>query len=586
MEKPNNLIKIRDIKNLLIKGTKVKYKHGDFAKRLLVDGSLLLTNDEFDKDILSSSVFSSFVGGNLRQLNNGKWGHAIAGVTERLERLNFEYEDEYDECYIYVCFYNAFQNNILPHLESEISKESDYDAYLMLVYKKISEIVKKENTYYLELYDDITNMIAQKELHKVLALLCMISIFQDKVCLFFSDKYRNRWSDIGFFPFQSEIESTTNKANEDEIFQANPIPLTTIDFFEAALSGKSELGKISSIDMAFHGGSLWLYDGRKNAILKKAIERGVRIRIIINTSLQVDTIASHMRQPGLLYTGFDKNASDWSHFMAEHSDIVEVRIAQIPLLRRTYIIKGEGGKGWANVTYYSYGNFETSKDQRICFNSSNSAYRVYLNEFIYIWDNVSTVYSKSVIENDNEIPNNTALMVEKALSEEAPLGKVTNIDIASHSALLWLIDTKYVDNFIKAINRGIKFRVIVNTASIDESAKHIRQPLKKYPGFDQCLMEWVERERLYPDLIEVRVADVPLFHCIHIIKGENKNGWIRVRYYTYGNYDISRDQRLCFNNSDDAYKLYLDEFEYIWRLSVKSEEYIKKMVNEESLSIP
>lgn len=93
--------------------------------------------------------------------------------------------------------------------------------------------------------------------------------------------------------------------------------------------------------MAFHGGSLWLYDGRKNAILKKAIERGIKIRIIINTSLQVDTIASHMRQPGLMYTGFDKNASDWCHFMAEHIDNVEVRIAQIPLLRRTYIVKGE-----------------------------------------------------------------------------------------------------------------------------------------------------------------------------------------------------------------------------------------------------
>ena len=31
MDKPKNLIKIRDIKNLLIKGTNVKYQHGDFA---------------------------------------------------------------------------------------------------------------------------------------------------------------------------------------------------------------------------------------------------------------------------------------------------------------------------------------------------------------------------------------------------------------------------------------------------------------------------------------------------------------------------------------------------------------------------
>ena len=97
MDKPKNLIKIRDIKNLLIKGTNVKYQHGDFAKRLLVDGSLLLSSEEFDNDIVGSSVFSSFVGGNLRQLNNGKWGYAIVGVTERLERLNLEYEDEFQK---------------------------------------------------------------------------------------------------------------------------------------------------------------------------------------------------------------------------------------------------------------------------------------------------------------------------------------------------------------------------------------------------------------------------------------------------------------------------------------------------------
>ena len=96
MDKPKNLIKIRDIKNLLIKGTNVKYQHGDFAKRLLVDGSLLLSSEEFDNDIVGSSVFSSFVGGNLRQLNNGKWGYAIVGVTERLERLNLEYGNSGD----------------------------------------------------------------------------------------------------------------------------------------------------------------------------------------------------------------------------------------------------------------------------------------------------------------------------------------------------------------------------------------------------------------------------------------------------------------------------------------------------------
>jgi len=200
-----------------------------------------------------------------------------------------------------------------------------------------------------------------------------------------------------------------------------------------------------------------------------------------------------------------------------------------------------------------------------------------MNEYNYIWDNASELYSELVAEKYEEIPKDTASMVEKALSDNAPLGKVTSIDMASHSGLLWLTDTKYVDNFLKAINHDVKFRIIVNTSSIDKSAKHMRQPIKKYPGFDQCLIEWLEREKMYPELIEVRVAEVPLFHCTHIIKGENGNGWIRVRYYTYGNYDISKDQRLCLKNTDEAYRLYLDEFEYIWELSVRASEYIKRM---------
>lgn len=55
---------------------------------------------------------------------------------------------------------------------------------------------------------------------------------------------------------------------------------------------------------------LYGYMMEEKCYSQKAIERGIKIRIIINTSLQVDTIASHMRQPGLMYTGFDKNASD------------------------------------------------------------------------------------------------------------------------------------------------------------------------------------------------------------------------------------------------------------------------------------
>lgn len=387
MDKPKNLIKIRDIKDILTKGTKVKYQHGDFAKRLFVEGSRLLSSEYYDSNIIGSSLFSSFVGGNLRQLSNDKWGYAIARGTERLERLNFEYEDEYDDCYIYVCFYNAFQNNILPDLKKKISVEADYDAYLMLVYKKISELVKKDNTYYLELYNDISKMIERNELHKVLALLCMISIFQDKICLFFPDKYRTRWSECGFFPHSSDIQGFQNT-----VLKKSVIPLETNAMFKVALSGDSELGKISEIDMAFHSGSDWQRDSDKVDFLRKAIEAKVKIRIIVNTDL-IKEVCSHMTQPGRRYVGFDEGALEWIELSRKHPDLLEVHVAKVPLLHRTYIIRNRSEQGWVNIKYYTYGNYLPDKDQRICFDNTDRSYSLYVEEFEYLWKNASFKYT-------------------------------------------------------------------------------------------------------------------------------------------------------------------------------------------------
>ena len=196
-------------------------------------------------------------------------------------------------------------------------------------------------------------------------------------------------------PFE-DIEKYNIISNE-EGNQIVPIPLATVDFFETALSNKSQLGKIKSIDMAFQGGSMWLYDGIKYELLTNAIENGIDVRIIVNKALEVEPVASHMRLPGLKYTGFEENARNWNDFMTKYPNKVKVHIAQVPLLRRIYMINGESNKGWANITYYSYGN-DILKDQRMCFESTNTIYQLYLNEYNYIWNNASKPYSSLDVE--------------------------------------------------------------------------------------------------------------------------------------------------------------------------------------------
>ncbi|MDY2627309.1 MAG: hypothetical protein SOW08_03185 [Lachnospiraceae bacterium] len=49
----------------------------------------------------------------------------------------------------------------------------------------------------------------------------------------------------------------------------------------------------------------------------------------------------------------------------------------------------------------------------------------------------------------------------------------------------------------------------------------------------------------------------------HNIIGE-ENGVMKVSYYTYGNPYPDKDCQNIIESSDKVYKLYSDEFEYLW----------------------
>ena len=89
------------------------------------------------------------------------------------------------------------------------------------------------------------------------------------------------------------------------------------------------------------------------------------------------------------------------------------------------------------------------------------------------------------------------------------------------------------------------------------------QPLKKYVGFDNCVEEWRELARIYPDIIQVRIANVPLLHRLYILR-EETDGVVNVKYYTYGNCTPDKDFRRSFDHSGMEYELYTQEFDYIW----------------------
>lgn len=144
------------------------------------------------------------------------------------------------------------------------------------------------------------------------------------------------------------------------------------------------------------------------------------------------------------------------------------------------------------------------------------------------------------------------------------LQNVQYVDMAFHAGAEWRRNSDKVDILTSIFEKNITLRILVNSAeTVASVCSHMSQPLKKYVGFDNCVEEWIELMKLYPDVVHVRIADVPLLHRLYILRGENE-GFVNVKYYTYGNYTPEKDFRMAFDNSGMEYKLYTGEFDYIW----------------------
>lgn len=169
-------------------------------------------------------------------------------------------------------------------------------------------------------------------------------------------------------------------------------------------------------------------------------------------------------------------------------------------------------------------------------------------------------YLKNVTETFSELQQTETFFLKGLHRVESPCC----VDMAFHAGTEWRRDSDKVDILADIIERNIKLRVIVNESkTVEKVCTHMRQPLKKYVSFDSIAMEWVELSKQFPESIEVHIADIPLLHRLYIIRGAN-DGIANVKFYTYGNYRPGKDFRIAFSSADPEYKIYTDEFDYIW----------------------
>lgn len=142
---------------------------------------------------------------------------------------------------------------------------------------------------------------------------------------------------------------------------------------------------------------------------------------------------------------------------------------------------------------------------------------------------------------------------------------VKGVDLAFHAGTTWLENIERVDILEELAEANIPVRIIINTAeSAEILGKHMRHKLKRYTPFSESVGIWKEFSEPYEN-VRVRVSDIPLlriYYSFHMADPENDA--VRVKYYTYGNAKIDKNFSRNFETTDDYFKLYRAEFEFLW----------------------
>lgn len=162
------------------------------------------------------------------------------------------------------------------------------------------------------------------------------------------------------------------------------LPKDTVDVMNTALKHPENMERVC---MAFHAGAEWCRETDKVELLLAFMEHKIPVQVILNSPEAADVVCSHMRQPLKDYLSLEECAKKWASRQGQFPGLLQVRISDIPLLHRIYLVQNKDGSGLANVKYYTYGNYRPTKDCRCCFDAQMPEFKLYTEEFDYLWEN-------------------------------------------------------------------------------------------------------------------------------------------------------------------------------------------------------
>lgn len=188
--------------------------------------------------------------------------------------------------------------------------------------------------------------------------------------IFFSQHYLNATID--------KLLSYLNNVTYHQIEKC----MDTLDFFRSILNKKMS---IERIDCCFSMGNQWLEDMNKIDILEELINRGISLRILINSVEAAEFVGKHRRHQNKHYVSFEETIRIWKNFASQHPDYVQVKVTDMVLMHVFYGIQSDDP--CALVVYYTNNNARVNKNYSKVFDTKDSFYlKQYFDEFEYMWN--------------------------------------------------------------------------------------------------------------------------------------------------------------------------------------------------------
>lgn len=178
--------------------------------------------------------------------------------------------------------------------------------------------------------------------------------------------------------FMHGLPAALQHQEENSVFRSGD----TVEFFNGVIGQNG----LTGLDMAFHAGAAWHTDDDKLNIISAIAERGIPVRILVNTPQAAEVVARHMRRHRKRYTTFAEAIADWKNFAADFPNM-QVRVCSIPLLHIYYAFHMEPrDQNLIWVKYYTYGNYQIDKNFMQVFFPSSEHYKLYREEFEFLWN--------------------------------------------------------------------------------------------------------------------------------------------------------------------------------------------------------